>query len=219
MDRVSKASGRHNRRIQIMNVARRTTIERIEDPSRVNRSHRAVNNTENHSENFPLSSLYFYESMDDLKEDITSFNKFSSLLEEDLKDIEEKSKEDDSVENLSAMVINLRKIISKYNSHIYLLKKLDLAFGGTNVRNIYVFLSSKHDSMAKLGLHVNQNMFIEFNEVVFKKAMAAKNSNEYFTNWLFNPSDGFLKNLFDHFKKVKFSSEKSAEGLFMDTSV
>ncbi|NLM04802.1 MAG: hypothetical protein GX214_07265 [Clostridiales bacterium] len=190
--RVSSVSRSRVHHSYISRVTRPMSSDAVE---RVQPVDRIKNQLVNASSNFLIASDYFYNNLIELKDEYKKFYRDHSKLEKAIKDMEEDN---------DKLAEHMKELIEKYNKALMSLDDLDRVLKTNNKGLIEDIIDTFKSALKNIGISIERDYKMSIDEDTFlKKIKKSKDSIEF----LFEPSNGLIIQLYKGFKNVKYSSE------------
>lgn len=198
---IKKISSSNKVRINTMYVNGHTEINQINSISPIKKINNIHNQSFQSSQNNFFGTSNFYDHLKKLKKEYFHFYKVQQELEDTLKEF----KNTTNTTNTTNLISMLNNLVCKYNNSIISLKHFDDNFGTNHCENIHDILLSYKVPLEKIGLSIQKNYQLSIDESILQIALT-DNSNAI--KFLFKTKDGFIRKIYNTFKKIKIPTYK-----------
>lgn len=191
MPKVSSVSGTRVGEMVVQRAVHNTSIKKTD---KVTASASSKNSTLEASDNYLLSSEYFYENM---KKGVYRRKKEEVVAQEE----ELKKQMKESLESSNQEVLNvIKNLVEKYNHTMAALMKSDLTNKDIYIRNIVKTVTLYNKTLNDLGIILQRDHLLNIDENKFVRNIS-KSKN--YIDLLFDYEKGIIKKIYESFKLIK----------------
>lgn len=191
MPKVSSVSGTRVGEMVVQRAVHNTSIKKTD---KVTASASSKNGTLEASNNYLLSSEYFYENM---KKGVYRRKKEEVVAQEE----ELKKQMKESLESSNQEVLNvIKNLVEKYNHTMAALMKSDLTNKDIYIRNIVKTVTLYNKTLNDLGIILQRDHLLNIDENKFVRNIS-KSKN--YIDLLFDYEKGIIKKIYESFKLIK----------------